>query len=272
MKKTFIILLISLPLFLNAQEKADYRITYDCIALYDKTPKTYRWNLDIGSSTAAFYNPNHRKHDEAFQSMQETEDIAATINSINQLGSKYPNRSSLEILVGAPESGKYTYVNTVGFDLLMYEENLPAIDWKLTDSSKTICGYLCHRAMATVYGRTWIVWYSTDLPMSYGPYILGGLPGLILEAEDTDSIFHFTAVGIEAIHDGSDTALKGMQDAIKCTRRKYLALRESNAEQTYSEIASNLFAGTGKIVKITDAGGNDIAGRKQSEKNYLDLN
>lgn len=39
MKKTFIILLMWLPLLLlNAQEKAAYRITYDCNALYDKTP------------------------------------------------------------------------------------------------------------------------------------------------------------------------------------------------------------------------------------------
>ena len=104
MKKTFIILLMWLPLLLlNAQEKAVYRITYDCHALYDKTPQTYRWNLDIGNSTAVFYNPNHRKHEEAFQSMQKTDDIAALMNSIKQLGSKYPNRSNLEILIGAPE-------------------------------------------------------------------------------------------------------------------------------------------------------------------------
>lgn len=260
-----------LPLFSNAQEKAAYRIIYDCDALYDKIAKTYRWNLDIGNSTAVFYNPNYRKHDEEFQSMLDTDDIAATMNTIQQLGSKYPNRSSLEILVGAPENGKYTYINKVGIDLLMYEESLPAIDWKLADSTKTVCGYRCHQAVASVYGRIWEVWYSTELPMPYGPYILGGLPGLILEAYDTEGIFHFTSVGIEAIRDGSTTDLNGIKDAVKCTRKKYLALRKSNAEQTYSEAAANLLAGSGKIVKITDASGKDIADKKPSEKNYLDL-
>ena len=147
MKKTFFILLMWLPLLLlNAQEKAAYRITYDCNALYDKTPQTYRWNLDIGSSTAVFYNPNYRKHEEAFQSMQKTDDIATLMNSIRQLGSKYPNRSNLEILIGAPEKETYTYINKLGLDdLFMYEEHLPDIHWELTDSTKTVCSYQCHR-------------------------------------------------------------------------------------------------------------------------------
>lgn len=72
MKRTIIILLLSLPLLLDAQDKAAYRITYDCDAQYDKTPGTYRWNLDIGSETAVFYNPDYRKHTEAFQSLPET--------------------------------------------------------------------------------------------------------------------------------------------------------------------------------------------------------
>lgn len=272
MKRILIILLLSLPLLLDAQEKAAYRITYDCDALYDKTPGTYRWNLDIGSETAVFYNPNYRKHTEAFQSLPETDDIAATMNSVRELKSKYPDRSSLEILIGSPEQEAYTYINKAGIDLLMYEESLPVMEWELTDSTKTVCGYECHHARASVYGRTWDVWYSVGLPMAYGPYVLGGLPGLILEATDTDGIFHFTAVGIGSIQDDSTVELIGKEEAVKCTRKKYLALRRSNAGQTYSELAANIIAGTGKVVRITDADGNDISDKKQSEKNYLDLN
>lgn len=274
MKKTFIILLMWLPLLLlNAQEKAVYRITYDCHALYDKTPQTYRWNLDIGNSTAVFYNPNHRKHEEAFQSMQKTDDITVLMNSIKQLGSKYPNRSNLEVLIGAPEKETYTYINKLGLDdIFMYEEHLPDIHWELTDSTKTVCSYPCHQAIASVYGRTWSVWYSTELPMPYGPYILGGLPGLILEASDTEEIFHFTCVGIETVHDDTTIALNGEKEAVKCTRKKYLELRKSIASQTYSEIATNVLSGAGKIVKITDASGKDITHQKQSTKNYLDIN
>lgn len=44
-----------------AQEQAKYRITYDCDAqvVTGKT-NTYRWTLDIGETTAVFYNNNYR--------------------------------------------------------------------------------------------------------------------------------------------------------------------------------------------------------------------
>ena len=44
-----------------AQEQAKYRVTYDCDAqvVTGKT-NTYRWTLDIGETTAVFYNNNYR--------------------------------------------------------------------------------------------------------------------------------------------------------------------------------------------------------------------
>ena len=152
----------------------------------------------------------------------------------------------------------------------MYEESLPDMDWELTDSVKTVCGYECHQARAEVYGRTWTVWYSTEIPIPYGPYVLGGLPGLILEAVDSDGIFRFTSVGIEDVHDATDVDLYGKTDAVRCTRKKYLALRKSNAGQTYSEAVENLL-GKGSVTRIVDASGKDISNQVQSEKNYLDL-
>lgn len=53
------------------------------------------------------------------------------------------------------------------------------------------------QAVGSVYGRTWTVWYSIELPLNYGPYILNGLPGLIMAARDSDGLFDFKAVGVE---------------------------------------------------------------------------
>ena len=149
MKRVFIILLLWLPLLLNAQEKAAYRITYDCNALYNTTSKTYRWNLDIGSSTAVFYSPNYRKYNEAIRSIQNTDNIATAMNTIRQLGSRYPNRNSLQILVGAPEKNEYTYINKVGTDLFMYEESVPDTNWELTDSTVSTTLDMSFRSIAT---------------------------------------------------------------------------------------------------------------------------
>ena len=274
MKKVFILIMLLFPLWLGAQEKAVYRITYDCDALRDnKARKTYRWYLDIGERTAVFYNSANRQYLQESEALQHSKDVMAGIAGLQQLWAKYPNRSSLQVLIGKPKAGKYTYMNSIGADDLKYEEPVPQPDWMLTDSIKTICGYTCHQAKAGLYGRTWMVWYCPELPLSYGPYVLGGLPGLILEAVDADGFFHFTAVGIGQAPENTQVELgPSLHDPVKCTRKKYLALRKARAGQSYSDLAKDALAGSGaKIVKITDASGNEITDQKQPKKNYLDL-
>ena len=167
MKKVCILIMLLLPLWLGAQEKAVYRITYDCDALRDnKARKTYRWYLDIGERTAVFYNAASRQYLIESEALQHSKDVMAGIAGLQQLWAKYPNRNSLQVLTGKPKVGRYTYMNRIGADDLKYEELLPRLDWTLTDSIKTICGYTCHQAKAGLYGRTWTVWYCPELPLS----------------------------------------------------------------------------------------------------------
>lgn len=109
------------------------------------------------------------------------------------------------------------------------------------------------------------------MPVSYGPYILGGLPGLILEAVDSGHLFSFTTVGIENVADDSKVELFGEKDAIKCSRSKYLSLRKNSSEQTHMEAVNNLLGGSTKVIKITDASGKEISNQKMDDVNYLDL-
>lgn len=54
-------------------------------------------------------------------------------------------------------------------------------------------------ATADFRGRHWTAWFATDIPVSDGPWKLGGLPGLILEAYDKGHQYTFTAVGLERV-------------------------------------------------------------------------
>jgi len=73
--------------------------------------------------------------------------------------------------------------------------------WKLLDETKEIQGMKCQKAMATVYGREYEAWFSTTIPLPYGPWKLHGLPGLILEAHSTDGAIDFV---LEEIHSALD--------------------------------------------------------------------
>ncbi len=72
-------------------------------------------------------------------------------------------------------------------------DNFPLINWEVQKDSKVILNYNCKKAVAEFRGRKYIAWFTTDISAPYGPWKLGGLPGLILEAQDEDGIFKFTA-------------------------------------------------------------------------------
>ena len=83
--------------------------------------------------------------------------------------------------------GKISVYTTVWASHYLIEEDFPVIDWTICeDSTMQVLGYDCHKATAKFRGRTWTVWYSEDIPLSIGPWKLGGLPGLILKAKCDD--------------------------------------------------------------------------------------
>lgn len=72
-----------------------------------------------------------------------------------------------------------------------YEET-NNISWKLSNEFKTIGKYKCQKAVTKKYGRTWIAWFTKDIPFPYGPYKFNGLPGLILEVSDENADYVFS--------------------------------------------------------------------------------
>lgn len=77
------------------------------------------------------------------------------------------------------------------------KEKKSDLKWQLSDSTRKIGDYLCNYASCEFRGRKYNVWYTTDIPLSVGPWKLRGLPGLILDVSDDDNMVMFSAVKIE---------------------------------------------------------------------------
>ena len=63
-------------------------------------------------------------------------------------------------------------------------EKKPVMNWKVTKESQKILGYSCYKATTKFRGREYIAWFTPDIPYNFGPWKLGGLPGLILKVEN----------------------------------------------------------------------------------------
>ena len=103
-----------------------------------------------------------------------------------------------------PQKGMTTtYTSQGGEDMktpivyLYFSEETPQQTWEMQDSTKQVLGYTCQLATARFRGRLWYAWFTLDIPIDNGPWKLGGLPGLIMEAYDSQDYYHYTLTGIQ---------------------------------------------------------------------------
>ena len=98
-------------------------------------------------------------------------------------------------------TGEMTITDRISLQDYCYVDSLHTQKWTMSDSTREMLGYTCQQATADFRGRRWTAWFATDIPVSDGPWKLGGLPGLILEAYDEGQQHVFTAVGLERVKD-----------------------------------------------------------------------
>ena len=98
-------------------------------------------------------------------------------------------------------TGQMTITDRISSQDYCYVDSLHTQTWTMGDSTREVLGYTCQQATADFRGRRWTAWFATDIPISDGPWKLGGLPGLILEAYDEGQQHVFTAVGLERVKD-----------------------------------------------------------------------
>ena len=159
-----------------------YEVKYkkDSISKYITKENQY---LDITKDDIAYYNRMYFINDSldlhGFQNYRLTSFIIKKKNN-----NSYQN---------------YEYIGDVNFYKLTEE---PKQQWIITDSIKNSNNLQVQKAITEFGGRSWIAWFSKDIPIPYGPYKFNGLPGLIMELYDTKKDYYFKVIKSEKIPEG----------------------------------------------------------------------
>ncbi|WP_316784842.1 GLPGLI family protein [Pedobacter frigiditerrae] len=95
------------------------------------------------------------------------------------------------------KENKFYTKEMFSFRSYIIEGIAPTIDWKLSKDTISLSGLNCQKATATFEGKNWEVWYAPSVPFPGGPWKLNGLPGLIVEAYDTNKQIYFQFAGME---------------------------------------------------------------------------
>lgn len=267
MKKLLTSIILCFAAIAAMAQTADIIVCYDC-----KAPRVSgdeyvnKMTLLANSSESKYFNDISLWTD----SLESTPQGKAKLNEIlqdNCLVKDSDGNEYWDLTIG-PVKNIYTYIfnnltdetlshyDQWGDELMYYTEPYTDIQWTLApDSVLSIIGYECQMAEADYHGRHWKAWFSTDLPLPFGPWKLRALPGLIMKAE-ADGGFAFIATGVQT----TDRIISPMYSSndYKKTERKKAQADHEYFENNHEAI---LKAQNGGLVKITysDNAGNEIA-------------
>jgi GLPGLI family protein len=170
-------------------DSAKYKFSYDLTFVYDSTKinSTLKNQLVllIGDNESKFFvdvvPEKHKTADGEVVSLVESRGLAAT-----------------EIFKNF-KTKKETITTNLRNQVPIYDEDIPVFNWNITNESMMILSYSCKKATTTFLGRQYEAWFTPDIPIDNGPWKLGGLPGLILKANDVQNYYIFECTGIESL-------------------------------------------------------------------------
>jgi GLPGLI family protein len=79
------------------------------------------------------------------------------------------------------DSGTFVSQQFVFEKLILLQDSLPQMNWRITNEYKQFAGYNCRRATTMLFDSVFIIAYYTEaLVTSSGPQSFNGLPGMIM--------------------------------------------------------------------------------------------
>lgn len=92
-------------------------------------------------------------------------------------------------------------------------DTMMIINWKIDSiAEKKIENFNCKKAIGEFRGRAYEVWFTEDIPISFGPWKLWGLPGLIVEAKDLNS--DIINIKLRSLKSYNESIIKPMNEQI----------------------------------------------------------
>lgn len=233
-----------------------FRVQYEQAALEDSTKADARPNietmmLEVGKKSSVYYSYTAYVRDSVLLADAQNH---ASQDVMSEHAKAYGNaRVTYQIYKNYPV-GKVTTLDRIVTSNFRCEEKNEKPQWTLLPDTATILVYPCRKATCRFRGRTYVAWYTMEIPVSEGPWKLCGLPGLIVKAEDSRGHYTFTCTGIEQNKAPKPLLFYG---------KGYESISRKDLNKVYERYAKDplgFIASTAPNVKVTvtDESGNEL--------------
>jgi GLPGLI family protein len=249
-----------LPAFMASAQKTDtasYMVHYKFSHLRDTTnratPHTENMALLLGKNSSVYKSYDKQLQDAIFKK-QVKEALANSPDGRIQI---HRNSSGTPVqYYQFPAEKKLDRKESLVINSYLIEDDLPAIDWKISGDTASFGGMHCQKATAHFKGRDYTAWFCADMPFHAGPWKLNGLPGVILDAHDAKNEVVFKFDGIEKVAPPQAVATAAGPSAQPDGGQKMIVIGgdDSNTDPAIIELPARTIKTTEKeFTKLQDA-------------------
>jgi len=185
MKKTFLILVTLLFIQFKSQNFSNLYVQYD----YNSNGIYYPTELYFEDEIARFtiyYSKVNEILPTKDSLLTKNEDCLTCQNKLNLVF------KSDDAVFYKLKNIHYSTFKSIQNTFNIKEDNLMT-NWELGKDRKILLGYNCQNAFIEYKGRKYEVYFTSEIPISEGPWKFNGLSGLILEIHSLDGLYSFVA-------------------------------------------------------------------------------
>lgn len=233
--------------------KVFYKFTYQPDTTKRDSLTQEVFELDVAKSASMFFSYSSVQRDSLMKKMIEEQMKNATVDANGNKQYNFrlmppiatPNNATFsrdKFFTDTMNAATSLHIINLAMTTFLIKDTSGKINWRIEDSTKSIQGNLCQKAIGESHGRTYTAWFCSDLPYSFGPRRLNGLPGLILEAYDKKHEVNYVLDHITTVHNtdeniglpenGIDATLKDYAKAEEAFRKNPQAFIQSQTPKT----------------------------------------
>lgn len=243
-------------LFAQSNDNESYgKITYERVLNFDSNPKTTTFNLFFNPEFSVFYEIRVEPKEDATLKPSSDDEFDLSFD-VKFNGSKYIvltdfEKAIIQSQVSLFREGKQkTYI---------VEEKKSIIEWDIINEYKMINDLKAQKAIGNFRGRKYVVWFTNQITVRYGPWKLNGLPGLILNVTDERNEVMFFAKEIKipfVSNSATKNDFKFNSDFEKISLAEYVRLKGEQVDEVKKLFSSKLPRGA--KMEMTNSKSNDI--------------
>lgn len=241
----------------DARIKCTYLLEYQSDSANKESINFEDMILFIGDSVSVFQSMNSYLRDSV---MRNTQFNNASVALASLSG--YRTNFAYRLFKNYPRR-EMSFIDRIPpHNYFLIEQPMNLFGWKIVKDTATISGYHCQKATAHFAGRDYIAWFTTEIPLSEGPYKFNGLPGLIIEISDTRKQYIFKLTSLERIK-------KGIR--IEFPERNYIRTTQKKFDKAYRDFIENFSERLARMGISLNLSEKDIKKRLSRNNNALEI-